>query len=327
MDTLFDDLQNLLSRYFDVSATVFLTDKQLELEDANASVYEQENWPWILTNIKFHFIPTEACARDGDKHRIFEFIDEIINPINLLPCINSIYKYAHLYNQKELIKKYSGRKTGEYTDVGAIYYAIIGGHLDLLSGRIHDMSSHEEFITAAFASGNHEIINMLNLDQHNVSYWIDHALEGAIEYNHIDLLKDLIEKYGHHIDPDSLDNIISGTGIGPNVYDTLVWLYESKLVDIADGYFLIRLLEDVVMLNGQLRLFQWIVDRFSNLINETNKYMILVKALTWGRLDCALSLMDEATILSSLLENDRLAINQNLVEYGYRKLYNKLIQN
>lgn len=350
MDTLLNDLLNLLSNHFDVLPTVFLTNKQLELEDAgaynavdglpawyNRSVYEQENWPWILTNLKFGFVPTEACAQDGDKHRIFEFIDEIASPKDPLPYINSIYQYAHLYNQKKLIKRYSGRKSGEYIQTMSIYYAVLGGHLDLLSKHLNNISRDTFFVDVAFKNGNPDIINLLNLGSHDVESWISDALVGAIEGNQLDLLKDLMEKYHNFINSDLIGDIMLILGSGPKTYDTLVWLYESKHFTITSKYSLVNLLEDIVASDCQLRLFQWIVNYFSNLIDEPTKHSIVVNALKWNRLDCALCLqtavhrkdvwVDEATILSSLTEQDLNIIKMRLVEYGCRKLYNKLIQN
>lgn len=362
MDTLFNDLIDLLSNYFDVLATVFLTGKQLELEDAdisgvaipfsdhrivykyqesypniNASVYSRQNWPWILTNLKFGFIPIEACIRDGDKHRILEFLNNVIDPEDPSKSyVGHVYQHAHKYNQKKLIERYSKAKDNNIDNTLAIFNAIHGGHTDLFLEHIDRISGDQFLIEAVFGSGKLEIIKAFNLGPHNVDIWIFGALKETIENNHLDLLKDLIEKYPERANSELLSTIVfEMLSVDAKTFDTLVWLFESKLINITTHYDLNIFLEDMIRSNCQTRLFQYVVNRFSSLINGNTIYSTIVYALEYNRIDCALCFqtathckavwMDEATIFNSLREDDRNKIKQALINKGARKLYNKLI--
>lgn len=367
MDTVSNDLFNLLLKHFDVLATIFLTNKQLELEDADVygfplmisdnptvydlqkaqcevftsvygceqprtdtfvSTYKQENWPWILTNLKFNFIPMEACVQDGDKHRILEHLDAVIDPQDPTKSyVGHIYQLAHQYNQKKLIKRYSKAKNSDLDSTLAIYYALQAGHTDLFLEHIDSISNNNFHLEAVFGSGNPEVIKLFNLGPHNLESWIFGALQQTIEHNHLDLLKDLIEKYPDHVNSELSTVVFELSAIGTKTLDTLVWLFESGFINMTK-YTLNTFLPEMIRLNCQTRLFQYVVNRFNTLINEIDIYPIIICALEYNRLDCALCLrMDEATIFNNLQEEDRNKLKETLIKKGFRKLYNKLIQN
>ena len=342
MDTLWNDLLSLLFKHFDVSPTVFLTNKQLELEDVSESmygllvsdhksVYEQENWPWILTNLKFLFIPTKACARDGDKHRIFEFINEIVDlpgPRGL--HINYLLTYAYLYNQKGIITKYPQQYNSSFSINLAISYAVEGGHFDLFLDHVGDNDFVRDYLTtSAFLNGKQEVIDTLKLDQDDCQDWILNALIGTTTSNNLNLLQSIVNKYREFILEHNLFNelIFIFEPFGPETYETVVWIFENNFVSIDEPSVLLKLLNNMAVFNCQPRLIKWIIEYFNYSIDEVGKHSLIVNMLENNRLDCALCLMDEASVFRILSDGNRKRLKSMAVINGYRKLYNKLIQN
>lgn len=130
MNTLSGDLSNLLSKHFDVLPTVFLTDRQLELEDNdNASVY-QENWPWIL------YILKSPISRYSDN--IVEWIvkNDYVDILNFVQLdgvgVSNLYLFAHKYYRLDLINKYVDQIDTHTRNYHAKLYAAAGGHSELL---------------------------------------------------------------------------------------------------------------------------------------------------------------------------------------------------
>lgn len=298
MDTLPADLLIAISKHFDVLSTVFLTDQSLELEDVCVDVYERENWPWILENLKnngYLLTLVDSVAKDGDKHGIFEFYEDDYSYYMEMLCIA-----AYKYNNQRLINKLANQIDAhdEHTKVQILVNIILGGHVELFRNQYQN-KRYADVVTAAFESGNEDIIKIIGLDIYNnpASGWISYAIMGAIQGNQLDLIKKLIKDYNLQ-SPLLPEFLFQHPFITSKTYEVLVYLFEFKLLHIANQFVFDKFLVQISK-TCQNKLFKWIAEHFKDLVATLDKKYIVDSLLQYNRLDCAVYLMERHEIFES----------------------------
>lgn len=257
MDTLPQDLHTIISNHFDVLPTVFLTDNPIELEDADESVYCQENWPWILYDLKDidGYIFIEAL-KHNDNLGILKYLDELISKCDSR-VIDLIYIYAHKYGRRDIIEKLTNMIEDEIECIHyGVYYATWGGHVELLEDRIAEIRNidvRNEFFDRvcqyAYTGGHKQI-----LENNNIRTWLNWSMQdaiiGAIAGNQLELLKELIELNNGiaGLDEDQID-------VGPETYDTLRYLLENNILKINKLFGL--LMRKMIVNKSPVELFEW----------------------------------------------------------------------
>lgn len=320
MDTLPTDLLTVISKHYDALQTVFLTDQPLDLVDVCG---EEENWPWILENLKnggYLMMVADSIAKDGDKHGLFEFY-----MADDLYCKEIVYVTAYKYNNQLLINRLTGRVSLHiHNKIGILTNITLGGHVELFRERYQNKLSLE-LVSAAFQSGNEDIIGMVGPSEYDglIGNWIDYAIMGAIKGNQLNLVKRLVKD--HNLPSPILDEYaLQLSIITSKTYEVLVYLFESKLLEITEPFILAKLLI-VISTTCQNRLFKWIIEYFKDMLDKVDKKQIIDALLMRNRLDCAIYLMDKHEIFELYRQpQQRQQLNNFLKERGYRRLYYEL---
>lgn len=269
MDTLPCDLLNLVSNHYDVLPIVFLTNKQLELEDDNASVYrhptshpegvyQKENWPWILYKLK---------SKIYDWSNLMDWIvkNNYINILNLVHLddqgIISLYLLAHSYSRLDLIDKYKDKIKNMYAHDHAILYAASGGQAELLFKLLKDKRqiSIASVYDNLFFNGHLSIINdpRMKLFEHFSPY---RAICRATEGEQLEILIDLLSKYEYTLPT----GFYSDIDIGSKTFRTITYMIDHGYSFFTDDIITdVELFTDRLILNnGSLELLSWLVDRY-----------------------------------------------------------------
>lgn len=163
MNTLPDDLLTLLSQHYNVVATIFLTSKQLEVEDRSSSIVYQQNWPWILhdlhTTNRNHIL--KAISKRNQLVAILDFITLSLDETDY------IIEKSHQYGNLKIIKKYRFRYSKKLK-YKCIIASAVGGQAKLFFSMV-DFSDLEGLISqyqtyifniieAVYKGGSNEII-------------------------------------------------------------------------------------------------------------------------------------------------------------------------
>lgn len=257
MDTLPQDLHTVLAKHFDVLPTVFLTNNPIELKDPDESVYIQQNWPWILYDLKDidGYIFIEAL-KHNDNLGILKYLDELSSKYDSR-VIDLMYIYAHKYGRRDIIEKFKSVLEDESECVHyGVYYAAWGGHVELFEERIADMYNigvgcdfFDRVCGSAYMGGHKQI-----LENNDIRSWLNGSMvkviAGAITGNHLELLKELIELNSGlaGLDEDQID-------VGPETYDTLRYLLENNILKIDKSFG--PLMRRMIVHKGSVELFEW----------------------------------------------------------------------
>lgn len=328
----------LLSNHYDVLPTVFLTDKQLKLLDADDPIiYQQENWPWILTNMM-----------TGDRvmsNRMREWIikNNSLDILNLIELekfdIQHLFLLAHEYSRFDIIEKYkSNPSIDPHTRYQAKIYTAQAGNSELLFDLLKNVNTHEmpNIYATLFQNGHLSIINDPRL-QSIAHFNQQNAIYSCIEGGQLEILIDLLSKYEFTRDT-SLEWCYD---ITPKSFHTTTYMLDHGYLRLDRSNlddFVVRLISNF----GPLELLTWIINKYGTI--ELNDGMVQ-ESLSGNRLDYIKVILgnqemtddDVVGVIFEMFEieiiddiyDDRISTEnyepiifnrQMLLEYGYRNL-------
>lgn len=270
MDTLFNDLLTLLEGFYEVLPTVFLTDKQIELEDAEESVYERRIWPWILYDLK-----------RNNNYIIKELVKD--NRLDILSRVNFTDHYKNLIIEKafqygclSIIEYYNGLNSSK---LRLAQMAIRGSRVDLFDQLdIFDLGDSGflcDLYLAAYNSGCIKIINRLDElfpNDHRVE--LDIPVVGAMRGGHIQLLKILMST--------NLERFEFG------LHDFKFRHFETSKFMIEHGlkiytHELHCVLYAIIRDSKSRELLAWFLSKYSSLIDESYYHSAVKECLLQGK--------------------------------------------
>lgn len=257
MDTLPNDLLNLLSKHFDVLPIVFLTNKHIELEDDNALLYGKENWPWILYKLKSEIYDWSNLMDWIVKNNYIT----ILNHIQLdRQGTSAIYLLAHIYSRQDLINQYKDKINNMYTHNQAKLYAAAGGQSELLFELLKDTDAIDmtSVYSTLFYNGHLSIINDPRMKSFE-SFSPYRAICQAAEGEQLEILVDLLSKYEYRLPKGFWTDV----EIDSKSFRTIIYIIEhgySFFSDIATD--IPRFVDRLILNNGSLELLSWLVDRY-----------------------------------------------------------------
>ena len=260
MDTLFRDLQTLLENHFSVLPIIFLTNKDLTLEDSTDEIYQQQNWPWILYDLESDLDQIVMIKHLVKYHDTLHVLDHTtkFNKYN-----RDIYLEAFKYNNQKIIQTYSTKFEHKPYDLSeAIYNAGEGGHGELILSLIPDVDDRHDMlriVSGIYQLSDTQMINNIARNQNISLNYLD-ILQGLILSDKLHAMMDVINlMIGQNLQlPD-----LTASDFSHKTFDTIKYLLDNQLFRITQTNFIDLVIR--VIGQGSLRLFELI-------ISSSNRY-------------------------------------------------------
>lgn len=281
MNTLCNDLIDVLSKHLDASEIVLSISKTLEIEDAEESTYNRECWPWILYDLKHRidqYIAIGIC-RDDDKYKLLNYIE-----ISRYTLINNV----GYYNKQKVLNYCLERYQSDIDKCYIINAAIIGGHFELYE-RLKSSTDSWHFIVVCgyhlpinvFENGNSEFIKRFDIQ-------IDRkAFLGAVRGNHLDLVKQITRLYKYKIKTKDLNLIFNKDR---DNFDVVKYLVDIGRINIRSNMVLLKYLKKSYYSS---RIIEFLVKQFGTLLRKRGRFVIIMQCISGGYIESAKHLMKD----------------------------------
>lgn len=333
MNTLPNDLLNLLSKHYNVLSMIFLTDKHLEVEDRSSSIVYQQIWPWIHydlhTTNRNHIL--KAISKTNQLIAILDFIT--LTSDETYYIIKKSYQHGNL----KIINKYKIPYTKKLKYM-CILASAVGGQANLffsivdftdLQGLINQYHTYIfNIIQAVYKGGSDEIIT--NKDFIKV---VDasHALNSKCLFNlaeggHQQRFKDTMKKLV--IEDFDFSDILTKNIVCFKHFEISKYIINRMKISIIDFK---QLFIKVVYESKSSELFRWLLVNFGSTIRKKKNYSLVVyECIMYNRIDFIKIMMNKQDssdyeILELVLEKfPEIKIDhKNILEMhenGYRRI-------